>query len=133
MIQTFHWYPVSYQRKFQYSIKVLSYWIKKGFIVLLFIVIFIIETIKSVADIFLEKPQLRLESQLDDFPEHLVNYYHQLLHTYHNWVRDDCVFCFQINLVVNMACIHLSKQISLIMNVYKVLFHCIIKLSICYM
>ncbi|XP_018647710.1 putative glypican [Schistosoma mansoni] len=48
------------------------------------------ETIKSVADIFLEKPQLRLESQLDDFPEHLVNYYHQLLHTYHNWLQPQC-------------------------------------------
>ncbi|CAI2722753.1 unnamed protein product [Schistosoma spindalis] len=48
------------------------------------------ETIKSVADIFLGKPQLRLESQLDDFPEHLVNYYHQLLHTYHNWLQPQC-------------------------------------------
>ncbi|CAH8429975.1 unnamed protein product [Schistosoma turkestanicum] len=48
------------------------------------------ETIKSVADIFLEKPHLRLESQLDDFPEHLVNYYYQLLHTYHNWLQPQC-------------------------------------------
>ncbi|KAK4473267.1 hypothetical protein MN116_004437, partial [Schistosoma mekongi] len=48
------------------------------------------ETIMTVVDIFIEKPHLRLESQLDDFPEHLINYYHQLLHTYHSWLQPQC-------------------------------------------
>ncbi|CAH8430902.1 unnamed protein product [Heterobilharzia americana] len=48
------------------------------------------ETIKGVANMFLEKSNLRLEKQFEDFPERLVNYYHQLLNTYHNWLQPQC-------------------------------------------
>ncbi|CAH8823557.1 unnamed protein product [Trichobilharzia szidati] len=48
------------------------------------------ETIKGVAEMLLEKPHLRLEYQLKDFPERLVNYYYQLLNTYHNWLQPQC-------------------------------------------